>query len=193
MSRSLPVLRTGVRSVRIRLRWLRRETSRDFLSEGELGSGPWKLRCCWTSSVASPLGSSPFAPVPTPAQVVAPHVTGIFCCSSSVAHPQFGSDYNHCISRAGRGLAAALDGEAASQLAAHLRAGGAPVMIGGEGGGARAIIGVRLFSGKTEVESLLVLDPHYSGHSRASLRPSAARMPAPPMCLWATYCEDIRG
>lgn len=66
-------------------------------------------------------------------------------------------------------------------------------MIGGEGGGARAIIGMRLFSGKTKVESLLVLDPHYSGHSRASLRPSAARMPAPPMCLWATYCEDIRG
>jgi len=50
----------------------------------------------------------------------------------------------------------------ASALVEHFRAVGSPVMVGGQGGGARAIIGLEL-SRAGELRRFLVLDPHYAG------------------------------
>lgn len=75
----------------------------------------------------------------------------------------------------------------AAALVAHLRTVGSPMMVGGQGGGARAIIGAELgTSGK--LERFLVLDPHYSGEdSLESLQRQSARV-----CVWVRPCDLCR-
>jgi hypothetical protein len=74
-----------------------------------------------------------------------------------------------------------LDREVSRQLAEHLSTVGSPIMVGGQGGGARTIIGLEL-STEGDVLRFLVLDPHYSGQdSLESLRQQISRV-----CVWVS-------
>ena len=75
----------------------------------------------------------------------------------------------------------------AAALVAHLRTVGSPMMVGGQGGGARAIIGAELGS-SGKLERFLVLDPHYSGEdSLESLQRQSERV-----CVWVRPCDLCR-
>ena len=72
-----------------------------------------------------------------------------------------------------------LGDEVASALVDHFRTAGSPVMVGGQGGGARAIIGLELFP-SGELRRFLVLDPHYAGaDSVECLKKQMTRV-----CVW---------
>ena len=86
-----------------------------------------------------------------------------------------------------------LDRAASHQIAEHMRTVGSPIMVGGNGGGARAIIGIELSESRSppgghDILRFLVLDPHYPGQDTLeSLRQHLRQV-----CVWVTPVELFR-
>jgi hypothetical protein len=57
-----------------------------------------------------------------------------------------------------------LGSDASQELINHMQTVGSPVFVGGQGGGARAILGLELSADAAGILKFLVLDPHYSGN-----------------------------
>jgi hypothetical protein len=57
-----------------------------------------------------------------------------------------------------------LGSDASQELIKHMQTVGSPVFVGGQGGGARAILGLELSADAAGILKFLVLDPHYSGN-----------------------------
>mmetsp|Transcript_6986 Transcript_6986/g.24418 ORF Transcript_6986/g.24418 Transcript_6986/m.24418 type:complete len:173 (+) Transcript_6986:259-777(+) len=74
-------------------------------------------------------------------------------------------------------------------IMSHFAAVGSPIMLGGQGGGARTVLGICISEAEdAQVPRCLLLDPHYSGEDEiASLSRHSSRV-----CAWSTFDSICR-